>query len=215
MYSFFILFHIFNWVEIMYEMIKLKYDYKDLEPYYNSDMFNYHYNVLYKGYTDNLNKIMDEFNNNRKNSNFDNIQNLSKRLAFNANAYILHSLFFENLTPMPNKSLLSKEIVNHIKKDFGSYDAFIDELNSSLLNVEGPGWVVFGYDRYLDKLLIIQIEKHQDLTLIDFIPLLVIDMWEHSYYLQYNTNKKEYIRNLFYILDFNVVNIRYNNIYMI
>ncbi len=199
----------------MYEMKKLKYNYKDLEPYYDSNMFNYHYNTLYKGYTDNLNKIMDEFNNNRKNSDFSNIQNLSKRLSFNANAYILHGLFFENLTPMPNKTLLSNELVNHIKKDFGSYDAFIDELNASLLNIEGPGWVVFGYDKYLDKLLIIQIEKHQELTLIDFIPLLVIDVWEHSYYLQYKTDKKEYIRNLFFILDFNVVNNRYNSIYMI
>ncbi len=199
----------------MYEMKKLKYNYKDLEPYYDSNMFNYHYNTLYKGYTDNLNKIMDEFNNNRKNSDFSNIQNLSKRLSFNANAYILHGLFFENLTPMPNKTLLSNELISHIKKDFGSYDAFIDELNASLLNVEGPGWVVFGYDRLLSKLLIIQIEKHQDLILIDFIPLLVIDVWEHSYYLQYKTDKKEYIRNLFYILDFNVVNNRYNSIYMI
>lgn len=195
-------------------MIKLKYDYKNLEPYYSSDMFNYHYNVLYKGYTDNLNKITNEFDIGRRADNFNNIQSLSKRLSFNSNAYILHSLFFENLTPMPNKTLLSTELVSHIKKDFGSYDAFINELNASLLNIEGPGWVVFGYDKFLDKLLIIQIEKHQELTLIDFIPLLVIDMWEHSYYLQYNTNKKEYIRNLFYILDFDVVTKRYNKIYL-
>ena len=49
----------------MYEMIKLKYNYKDLEPYYSSDMFNYHYNTLYKGYTNNLNKLMSDFNDNR------------------------------------------------------------------------------------------------------------------------------------------------------
>lgn len=198
----------------MYTMVKLKYDYKNLEPYYSSDMFNYHYNVLYKGYIDNLNKIINEFDIDRKADDFSNIQSLSKRLSFNSNAYILHSLFFENLTPMPNKTLLSTELVSHIKKDFGSYDAFINELNASLLNIEGPGWVVFGYDKFLDKLLIIQIEKHQELTLIDFIPLLVIDMWEHSYYIQYNTNKKEYIRNLFYILDFDVVTKRYNKIYL-
>lgn len=198
----------------MYEMIKLDYNYKDLEPYYDSNMFNYHYNTLYKGYTDNLNKILNEFDIDRKSDNFSNIQSLSKRLSFNSNAYILHSLFFENLTPMPNKTLLSSNLVNHIKKDFGSYDAFIDELNASLLSVEGSGWVVFGYDKFLDKLLITQIEKHQELTLVDFIPLLVIDVWEHSYYTQYKTDKKEYIRNLFYILDFNVVNDRYNSIYL-
>ena len=198
----------------MYEMIKLKYDYKDLEPYYDSNMFNYHYNTLYKGYTDNLNKLNNDFSNNRENRDFKDIQSLNKKLSFNANAYILHSLFFENLTPMPNKTLLNKDLVNHIKKDFGSYDSFIDELNAALINVEGPGWVVFGYDRYLKKLIIMQVEKHQDLILIDFVPLLVIDVWEHSYYIQYKTDKKEYIRNLFYILAFNIVNDRYNNIYI-
>lgn len=195
-------------------MIKLKYDYKDLEPYYDSNMFNYHYNTLYKGYTDNLNKLNNDFSNNRENRDFKDIQSLNKKLSFNANAYILHSLFFENLTPMPNKTLLNKDLVNHIKKDFGSYDSFIDELNAALINIEGPGWVVFGYDRYLKKLIIMQVEKHQDLILMDFVPLLVIDVWEHSYYIQYKTDKKEYIRNLFYILDFNIVNDRYNNIYI-
>ena len=195
-------------------MIKLKYDYKDLEPYYDSNMFNYHYNTLYKGYTDNLNKLNNDFSNNRENRDFKDIQSLNKKLSFNANAYILHSLFFENLTPMPNKTLLNKELVNHIKKDFGLYDSFIDELNAALINIEGPGWVVFGYDRYLKKLIIMQVEKHQDLILMDFVPLLVIDVWKHSYYIQYKTDKKEYIRNLFYILDFNIVNDRYNNIYI-
>lgn len=198
----------------MYKIEPLKYNYKDLEPYYNSDMFNYHYNVLYKGYADNLNKVMDDFESARKTGDFSNIQSLEKKLAFNANAYILHGLFFENLIPMPNKTLLSVELVNHIKKDFGSYDAFIDELNAALISIEGSGWVVFGYDRTLNKLLITQIEKHQELPLIDFVPLLVIDVWEHSYYLQYKTDKKEYIRNLFYILNFNVVNDRYNKIYL-
>lgn len=198
----------------MYEIKKLNYDYKDLEPYYNSDMFNYHYNILYKGYADNLNKILNELKIDRENRDFSNIQSLEKRLAFNANGYILHTMFFENLIPMPNKTLLSSELVNHIKKDFESYDAFIDELNEALLTIEGSGWVVFGYDKALDLLLITQIEKHQELPLVDFIPLLVIDVWEHSYYPQYKTNKKEYIRNLFYILDFNVVNKRYNDIYL-
>lgn len=198
----------------MYKMVELDYDYKDLEPYYNSDMFNYHYNVLYKGYTNNLNKLTLEFDKNRVNDNYSDIQKLEKSLSFNANAYILHSLFFTGLTPMPNKTLLSKELKNHIINDFTSYDFFINELNASILNIEGPGWVVFGYDKFLDKLLITQIEKHQELTLIDFVPLLVIDMWEHSYYLQYNTDKKEYIRNLFYIIDFDEVNRRYDKIYL-
>ena len=196
----------------MYEMIKLNYDYKELEPYYSNDMFYYHYFVLYKGYTDSLNKIVDEFNKSRLNNDYTNIQSLEKRFSFISDAYILHSLFFENLIPMPNKTLLSEKLVNHIKKDFNTYDAFIDQLNNASLNIEGPGWVIFGYNKYIDKLLIIQVENHKDLLLSNFIPLLVIDMWEHSYYLDYKTDKKEYLRNLFYILDFNIVNKRYEEL---
>lgn len=197
----------------MYEMIKLNYDYKELEPYYNKDMFYYHYFVLYKKYTENLNNIMNEFINDRKNKNYENIQSLEERLSFNANAYMLHSLFFENLTPY--KTNLSKELINHINKDFTSYDAFTNELNSAIMNIQGPGWVIFGYNMILDKLLIIQVENHMDQILIDFIPLLVIDVWEHSYYLQYKTDKDKYRENLLNILNFNVVSDRYNKIYLI
>ena len=193
----------------MYEMIKLKYNYKDLEPYYSSEMFNYHYNVLYKGYTDTLNKLLDEY----KKDKIGNIQCLNKRFAFNCDAYILHSLFFSNLTPNKNTKLNS-ELTNHIIKDFESVENFNNLLKESLLNVEGSGWVVFGYNRYLDKLFITQVENHRNLILIDYIPLLVIDMWEHSYYLQYKTNKKDYVINILNIIDYNEVNERYNNIYI-
>ena len=156
---------------------------------------------------------MNEFINDRKNKNYENIQSLEERLSFNANAYMLHSLFFENLTPY--KTNLSKELINHINKDFTSYDAFTNELNSAIMNIQGPGWVIFGYNMILDKLLIIQVENHMDQILIDFIPLLVIDVWEHSYYLQYKTDKDKYRENLLNILNFNVVSDRYNKIYLI
>ena len=196
----------------MYEAIKLNYDYKRLEPYYNQNMFYYHYYILYKKYIEELNSILSKFNQNRLNNNFNDIQSLEDKLSFNANAYILHSLFFENLIPASNKTRMSQELVEHIRKDFTSYDAFVNELKTASLNIQGPGWVVFGYDRYLNKLLIIQVENHMNQILIDFIPLLVIDVWEHSYYLQYKTNKENYIKNLFNILNLDVVSERYKKI---
>lgn len=199
----------------MYESIKLNYDYKNLEPYYNQNMFYYHYYILYKKYIEELNSILSKFNQNRLNNNFNDIQSLEDKLSFNANAYILHSLFFENLIPASNKTRMSQELVEHIRKDFTSYDAFVNELKVASLNTQGPGWVVFGYDRYLNKLLIIQVENHMNQILIDFIPLLVIDVWEHSYYLQYKTNKENYIKNLFNILNLNIVSERYKNIFPI
>lgn len=196
----------------MYNAIKLNYDYKNLEPYYNQNMFYYHYFVLYKKYIEELNNILLEFNKDRLNNNYSNIQSLEDKLSFNANAYILHSLFFENLIPTPNKTKLSNELIRHITKDFMSYDAFRNELSAAILNIQGPGWVVFGYNRYMNKLLIIQVENHMNQILTDFIPLLVIDVWEHSYYLQYKTNKENYKNNLFNIINWDIVSERYKNI---
>ena len=198
----------------MYRMIELNYDYKKLEPYYSLEMFYYHYYVLYKKYTDNLNNIMLEFKRDRDNGVYNNIQSLEERLSFNGNAYILHSLFFENLTPNINTSF-SNELLSHIERDFESYENFIDELSNATLNIQGPGWVIFGYNKFLDKLLIIQVENHMDQILIDFVPLLVLDVWEHSYYLEYKTDKEEYKNNLFKILDYDVASSRYKNIYLI
>jgi superoxide dismutase len=112
---------------------------------------------------------------------------------------------------MPNKTLLSKELIDHIKKDFNSYDSFIDELNFSLINAKEFSFIVFGYNKFLNRLFINEIENYFEYSSIDFIPLLVIDVFSHSY----KNDKKEYIRNLFYILDFNIVNDRYNKIYML
>ena len=96
-------FHKIIVVIFMYKVEPLKYDYKDLEPYYNKEMFYNHYFNLYQGYADSLNKIFDKLTNARKNSDYSDIKQLKKDLGFTANAYILHGLFFLNLTPMPYK----------------------------------------------------------------------------------------------------------------
>ena len=107
----------------------------------------------------------------------------------------------------PNNSLMEQII-----KDFGSYDVFKKQFAEAAIAVEASGWTLLVWEPRFDKLEILQCEKHQNLTLWGCIPLLVLDMWEHSYYLQYKTDRKEYVSEFFYILNWNEVNKRWDKI---
>jgi len=198
----------------MYQLPKLPYDYGDLEPVISSETLKLHYDILYKGSINGTNNTLDKLNVARTNNNYSNIKALEKDLAFYSSGMILHNLFFFNLNRV-NESVPSSKLLNRINTDFGSFANFVNQFNNSILNIEGSGWGIMGYNPNLDKLIILQCEKHQNLTSWGIIPLLVIDIWEHSYYLDYQTNKKEYMKNIWKIIDFDVVNKRFEEIKLV
>lgn len=193
----------------MYEKLDLKYSFKDLEDYFSETNLDNHYNVLYEAYVNNFNKVLNELETARKNANYDNIKALEKELAFQGGGAVLHTLFFENLTPKKNE--IPNELKTKIEKDFGKVDNFIKQFVNSTGKIEGSGWGLLGYNKALDKLIILQAEKHSNLSIWDFTPILVIDIWEHAYYLDYLTKKEIYLNKVLEIVDWNVVNDRYQN----
>lgn len=98
-----------------------------------------------------------------------------------------------------------------IIKDFGTYEIFKEQFTESSTVVEASGWNLLVWVPRFNKLEILQCEKHQNLTLWGCIPLLVLDMWEHSYFLQYRTNRLEYINAFWNIVNWNAVNNRWEN----
>ena len=103
-----------------------------------------------------------------------------------------------------------EELMEQINKDFGSYDKFKNQFNEAARVVEASGWCLLVWVPSFKKLEILQCEKHQNLTLWGCIPLLVLDMWEHSYFLQYKADRKEYINAIWNIVNWNIVNKRYS-----
>lgn len=194
----------------MLKMKELQYPINALEPYYSKETLEIHYNVLYKGYVENTNKTEEKLENARRLQDFKNIKCLEKDLSFFGSGVILHELFFENMGPAiptsPNKSLMEQII-----KDFGTYEIFKEQFTESSKVVEASGWNLLVWVPRFNKLEILQCEKHQNLTLWGCIPLLVLDMWEHSYFLQYRTNRSEYINAFWNIVNWNVVNKRWEN----
>lgn len=195
----------------MLKMKELQYPINALEPYYSKETLEIHYNVLYKGYVENTNKTEEKLENARRLQDFKNIKCLEKDLSFFGSGVILHELFFENMGPAiptsPNKSLMEQII-----KDFGTYEIFKEQFTESSKVVEASGWNLLVWVPRFNKLEILQCEKHQNLTLWGCIPLLVLDMWEHSYFLQYRTNSSEYINAFWNIVNWNSVNRRWGRI---
>lgn len=192
----------------MHKMIELMYPLNGLEPYYSEETLNIHYNKLYKGYVDNYNKVQAKLENSRKNNEYENIKCLEKDLSFQGSGVILHELFFNNINiPIPSSPNIA--LLERITIDFKSFENLKKQFSEASKVVEASGWCLLVWDENFNKLEILQCEKHQNLTLWGCIPLLVIDMWEHSYYLQYKSNRQEYIDNFWNIINWNIVNKRY------
>lgn len=196
---------------IMINKIELPYSLNALEPYYNAQTLDIHYNVLYTGYVENTNKTEAKLIEARKLNNFENIKCFEKDLSFYGSGVILHEMFFQNMTPTSNASpgvRLMQQLIN----DFGSYSKFKSQFVEAAKSVEASGWCLLVWVPTFKKLNILQCEKHQDLTLWGCQPLLVLDMWEHSYLLQYKAERSEYINAFWSIIDWSEVNKRFNRL---
>ena len=195
----------------MVNKIDLPYPLDALEPYYSKETLVLHYDILYAGYVNNTNKTEEKLKKAREENNFENIKCLEKDLSFFFSVAILHELFFTNMGPAVPTSP-SVELMKQINTDFGSYDKFKSQFTESSKVVEASGWNLLVWVPKFKKLEILQCEKHQNLTLWGCVPLLVLDMWEHSYYLQYKTNRADYINAFWNIVNWNVVNKRWNSV---
>lgn len=195
----------------MIQKIELPYRLDALEPYYSAETLNIHYNTLYKGYVDNYNKVQEELKNAREKNDFANIKCLEKNLSFQGSGVILHELFFTNMKPQSRNSegVVGESLYNQIVRDFGSFEGFKNQFNEASKAVEASGWGILAWVPRFNKLEVLQCEKHQNLTLWGCIPILVIDMWEHSYFLQYKANRAEYINAFWNIINWETANNRF------
>jgi Fe-Mn family superoxide dismutase len=194
----------------MYKPVKLPYSYSALEPYIDSETMNVHYNKHYMTYIKNVN---DEFE--KENLEYlpieqliNNIGDFSESIRNNAGGYYNHSLFWYMLRPNTNNSDndptgLAKSIIN---RDFGSYKNFKTIIEKYAKKRFGSGWVWWvilpnGKTRILEL-------PYQDnpKMYFDCNILLGVDVWEHAYYLKYQSDRASYVNNLFKIINWDYIN---------
>jgi len=187
-----------------HELPSLAYPYDALEPYYDEATLRLHHGKHHQSYVDGLNKAEAQLVEARNRSDYGLIKHWLKEIAFHGSGHILHTLFFENLAPA-GQSSPGQKTINQLEQDFGSFDEFKKMFTAAAAAVEGSGWALLCYNPLFQKLEILQAEKHQNLTQWGVIPLLVIDVWEHAYYLKYQNRRPEYITAWWNIVNWDKV----------
>lgn len=180
-----------------------------LEPSMDEETLHLHYTFHHGGAVKAANNDLQMVKKAIDENSLDTVDYWTKKLAFHLSSHILHTVFWTNLTN--RKSDPSGALLKQIEKDFGSYDKLKLLISKTAKGVDGNGWGILGYQPYTQKLTVLQCENHEKLTQWGVIPLLVIDVWEHSYYLKYRNRRAEFVDNLFPIINWDNVAERYSN----
>jgi Fe-Mn family superoxide dismutase len=138
------------------------------------------------------------------NSSYSDLRSAEKSKTYCLDAVKLHELYFENLTG--NNTKVYGNIEKVINTTFGEYSNFIEKFKCVALSMRG--WVIFCHDKYTDDYYIYGQDSHDDGVMLCAEPLIVLDVYEHSYMIDFGTNRSLYIDIFFKNLDFGVVNDR-------
>lgn len=191
----------------IYQLPKLPFTHEDLWPLMSDEQLAIHHERHHQAYVNNANQLHEQIKQERlkRNTDLATLQRLNKSLVFNAGGHILHSLFWENLKPKTKKVQPTLQLNKYFKKQFASLEKFMEEFSQASLAIEGSGWGALCYCQCADQLAIIQIEKHQLNLIPDHHLLMVLDVWEHAYYLDYKNERKKYIDSFWEIVDWSKV----------
>jgi Fe-Mn family superoxide dismutase len=193
-----------------YAMPKLPYGYGDLAPHISEEQLKIHYEKHHQAYVNGANKILEMFDKTRKEGADFDVKAVLKELSFNIGGHLLHSIFWGNLAPAGKggggqpAGLLGDEI----KKEFGTLERFKKEFTQAAMSVEGSGWAALTYCRQTGRPIIMQVEKHNTNVYPMFRILMVIDVFEHAYYLDYKNGRGAFIDAFWNIVNWDVVNKR-------
>jgi Fe-Mn family superoxide dismutase len=192
-----------------YVLPDLRYDYAALEPHYSGRALELHHGKHHAAYVKGVNGALEKLGAARASGDLSAIVGLEKTLAFNLSGHVLHSLFWLNLSP-EGGGRPAGELGSAIEEFFGSFDAFRNQLSESAVSVQGSGWGALSWEPLGERLYIEQIYDHQGNTGQSGVPLLVIDAWEHAYYLQYQNRRADYVDAIWNVVDWRDVATRFD-----
>ncbi len=187
-----------------YELPELDYAYDALEPHIAGEIMELHHSKHHANYVNGANTALEKLAAAREAGDFAGVTGLSKDLAFNLGGHTNHSLFWKLLSPngggQPTGGLAEA-----IERDFGSFEKFQAHFNAAALGLQGSGWAVLGYDQVAGRLVIEQMTDQQGNLSLNLKPILLLDMWEHAFYLQYKNVKADYVKAVWNVFNWDDV----------
>ena len=176
----------------VYTLPELPYDYAALEPHISAKIMELHHDKHHLAYVNGANAALDQLAEARDKGDMTWVNKLEKDLAFNLGGHINHSIYWENMSPEGGGEP-GGALAEQINADFGSFDKFKKQYAAVAAGVQGSGWAVLAWDTLGNRLAVFQQYDHQANLPVGMIPVLLLDCWEHAYYLDYLNVRADYI----------------------
>ena len=190
-----------------YVLPDLDYDFGALEPHISGEVMELHHSGHHKGYVEKANETLEKLDEARAKQDFTRISAFEKALAFNLSGHVLHSVFWKNLVPGGGGEPRG-ELGRLIARDFGGFEPFKAQLTKVAGTIMGSGWATLVWEPLARRLLTCQVYDHQSNLSQGGVVLMVIDAWEHAYYLQYRNQKIAFFEAVWNLWNWDDVNVR-------
>lgn len=193
----------------IYTLPELDYAYDALEPYISAEIMELHHSKHHAGYVKGANAALKALEEERAgDANADKIRAYTKNLAFNLGGHTNHTIFWQNMTP-DGQGRPSGELAAAIDEYFGSFEKFQGQFAAAALGLQGSGWGILAWDALAGRLLTFQLTDQQGNIPVATVPLLMLDMWEHAFYLDYQNVKADYVKAWWNIVNWDDVASRF------
>ncbi len=192
-----------------YVLPKLNYGFKDLEPVISEEQLRIHYEKHHMAYVNGANALIEKLDKARKEGVEVDVKAIAKELSWNVAGHVLHSLFWDNLTPLSKASKPSEKLLKLIDDNFGSFDRFKMEFTKASATTEGSGWGALVEEPVTKRLFVLQIEKHNVNIIPGYKILMVLDVFEHAYYIDYKNDRAKFIEKFWEIANWKEVEKRF------
>ncbi|TQM85237.1 Fe-Mn family superoxide dismutase [Saccharothrix saharensis] len=194
---------------IQYVLPDLPYDYAALEPAITGEILELHHSKHHAAYVKGANDSLERLAEIREKEDFSGIVGLEKTFAFNLSGHVLHTMFWDNLSP-DGGDRPDGELAAAVDEHFGSFDAMAKQLSAATTLVQGSGWGVLAWEPLSQRLVVEQVYDHHGNVGMNTTPVLVFDAWEHAYYLQYRNVRPDYVQKLWSLVNWADVTRRFD-----
>ena len=192
-----------------YSLPDLPYDYAALEPHISGRIMELHHDKHHAAYVTGANTALEKLAAARAADDFAAVNLHEKNLAFNLGGHVNHSVFWQNLSP-DGGDKPDGELGAAIDDQFGSFDAFQAQFAAVATTIQGSGWAILAWDTLGETLHIVQLYDQQANVPVCMVPIVMLDMWEHAFYLQYKNVKPEYVKAWWNVVNWTDATARFN-----
>jgi len=191
----------------LYILPQLPFGLKDLEPFMSEQQLTIHYQKHHQAYVNGANAILQKLDKAHKENTDWDVKATLKELSFNIGGHVLHSLFWASLTSAAKGGggEPTGKLGEALEKEFGSFERFKKEFSQVATSVEGSGWAALSWCRQTDRPILMQVEKHNTNVYPMFRLLMVLDVFEHAYYLDYKNDRAKFVESFWNIVNWGAI----------